>query len=487
MQKAIFLFSFFIMLCGCLYARETPVILPTPQKVELTRGSMSLSKAKKIKRIKDKNIPKEGYELSINKKGITITSSDENGYIYALQTVEMLKHQYRNEGKIPCMKIKDAPRVSWRSMLLDSGRQFQKPETIKKYIDMLSILKLNTFHWHLTEGLGWRVEVKQYPRLTQVGAFVGKGKEQQGFYTQEEIADIVQYAKSKGITVVPEIDMPGHAEAVLIAYPELGCFGEKITAPETGFTHHIFCAGKPETITFLKNVLDEVCKVFPSEYIHLGGDEAPKANWNKCPDCQRKIAEKGLKNSEGLQRWFSAEMANHLKTKGRKAIFWDDIIVHDGEYPLPDNIVIHWWNWFGRKDLAYKRALEKGLPVICGTNVFTYLNFPITPWAGYAKGRMFDMHDVYENNPSFVITDNPLMLGMSTSLWTDYVVTEDMIDRRLFPRIFVLAQQMWYSGSKIPFQEFYNQVKVVQPYFEELQYEFGPGLRSEIDSTYKWD
>lgn len=195
MQKAIFLFSFFIMLCGCLYARETPVILPTPQKVELTRGSMSLSKAKKIKRIKDKNIPKEGYELSINKKGINITSSDENGYIYALQTVEMLKHQYRNEGKIPCMKIKDAPRVSWRSMLLDSGRQFQNPETIKKYIDMLSILKLNTFHWHLTEGLGWRVEIKQYPRLTQVGAFVGKGKEQQGFYTQEEIADIVQYAK----------------------------------------------------------------------------------------------------------------------------------------------------------------------------------------------------------------------------------------------------------------------------------------------------
>lgn len=485
-MNRIFLLGIFLVFCNISIAQTEPIILPRPQKVTVTPGDLSISKAKKVKCIKNNSIPSEGYKLSITKKGVSISYSDHNGYIYGLQTLEMLKNQYRAEGKIPCMVITDAPRVSWRSFLLDSGRQYQKPETIKKYIDLLSILKFNRFHWHLTEGLGWRMEIKQYPLLTQVGAFVGKGKEQQGFYTQTEIAELIQYAKSKGITIVPEIDMPGHAEAALIAYPELGCFGEKITAPETGFTQHIFCAGKPATIAFLKNVLDEVCNVFPSEYIHLGGDEAPKGNWDKCPDCQKKIAEIGLKDSEGLQMWFSAEMANHLKTKSRKAIFWDDIIVH-GDYPLPDNITIHWWNWFGRKDLAYNRALQKGLEVICGTNVFTYLNYPVTPWAEYAKGRMFDMHDVYENNPSFVITQNPLVLGMSTSLLTDFNVTENMIDRRILPRIFALAQQMWYSGNKIPFPEFYRQVKTLQPYFEKLQYEFGPGLRSEVDSTYKWD
>ena len=220
----------------------------------------------------------------------------------------------------------DSPRTPWRCFLLDSGRQYQKISTIKKYIDMVSLLKMNYFHWHLTEGLGWRIEIKQYPRLAQIGGSVGKGEEQQGFYTQKEIQEIIEYASERNITVVPEIDMPGHAEAALSAYPELGCFGQPVEVPQHGFTQNIFCAGKEEVLHFLKNILDEVCAIFPSPYIHLGGDEAPKGNWDKCPDCQKRIAAMNLKDSHDLQLWFSAQMADYLKSKGRKAIFWGDVV-----------------------------------------------------------------------------------------------------------------------------------------------------------------
>lgn len=371
--------------------------------------------------------------------------------------------------------------------MLDSGRQYQKVSTIKKYIDMASMLKMNYFHWHLTEGLGWRIEIKRYPLLTRIGAFVGQGPEQQGFYSQEEVKEIVSYAADLGITVVPEIDMPGHAEAALNSYPRLGCFNIPVKVPQSGFTQNIFCAGKDSTLTFLQNVLDEVCRMFPSAYIHLGGDEAPKGNWDKCTDCQARIAKEKLKDSHDLQLWFSARMANYLKQKGRKAIFWGDVIYKDG-YPLPNNVVIQWWNWRGHKDLALKNAVRHNYPVICGTNYYTYLNFPLTPWRGYAKDRTFDLEDVYLHNPSYrPREENPLILGMSSALWTDDGVTEDRIDRRVFPRILALAEQMWYSGKPLSFDEFYGKVLLKQPWFEQQGYSFGPALKKEVDVNYKWD
>ncbi|GAA6466043.1 hypothetical protein K220099C10_18890 [Bacteroides thetaiotaomicron] len=360
--------------------------------------------------------------------------------------------------------------------MLDSGRQFQKVPTIKKYIDMASLLKMNRFHWHLTEGLGWRIEIKRYPELTRTGAFVGKGTEQQGYYSQEDIREIVKYAVDRNITIVPEIDMPGHAEAALSAYPELGCFGTPIEVPENGFTQNIFCAGKENTIAFLKNVLDEVCELFPSTYIHLGGDEALKGNWDKCPDCQQTIKKEKLKGSHDLQLWFSSQMADYLKAKGRKAIFWGDIVYEDG-YPLPDNIVIQWWNWRGHKDLALKNAIRNGYPVICSTNCYMYLNFPVTPWKGYDKNRTFDLKDVYLHNPSYKTEENPLIIGMTCALWTDYGVTENMIDNRLFPRILAIAEQMWYKGELCSFDTFYNNVLQKKNWFNNQGFQFGPALK----------
>lgn len=242
----------------------------------------------------------------------------------------------------------------------------------------------------------------------------------------------------------------GPCRSALSAYPELGCFGLPVEIPQSGFTQNIFCAGKDGTLRFLKNVLDEVCALFPSPYIHLGGDEAPKGNWDQCPDCRKRITTEGLKDSHDLQLWFSAQMANYLKSKGRKAIFWGDVVYHDG-YPLPDNTVIQWWNYRGHKDLALRNAVKHHYPVICSSNYYTYLNFPVTPWKGYTEARTFDLKDVYLNNPSdkAISEKNPLILGMSCALWTDDGVTERMIDRRLFPASSLCPNRCGTRGKRL--------------------------------------
>lgn len=439
--------------------------------------------------ITDSSLPSEGYRIQIHPKQIVVAASDKGGFMYAVQTLRQWAN-YETSGKITfaCADMTDSPRAKWRCFMLDSGRQYQKVATIKKYIDMASLLKMNTFHWHLTEGLGWRIEIKQYPRLTQIGASVGKGEEQQGYYTQEEIKELVKYAAERNVTIVPEIDMPGHAEAALTAYQEIGCFNQPIEIPLHGFTKNIFCAGKDETLYFLKNVLDEVCALFPSQYIHLGGDEAPKGNWDECPDCQKRITEHSLKDSHDLQLWFSAEMANYLKSKGRKAIFWGDVVYQDG-YPLPDNVVIQWWNYRGHRDLGLRNALKHNYPVICSTNNYMYLNFPLSPWRGYDAGRTFDLKDVYLNNPSNKALDekNPLIVGMTCALWTDDGVTERMIDRRLFPRILAVAEQMWHQEDTPDFNQFYGKIIQRKQWFEQLGFEFGPALKQDISVEYKWD
>lgn len=430
----------------------------------------------------DSTMPSEGYRIQINRKQILVRARDKGGFTYAAQTLRQWVAFRDGTLVFICADIQDAPRMSWRGFMLDSGRQFQQVATIKKYIDMASMLKMNYFHWHLTEGLGWRIEIKRYPRLAQIGGHVGHGAEQQGFYTQQEIREIVEYAASRHVTVVPEIDMPGHAEAAIFAYPELGCFGKLVEIPQTGFTHNIFCAGKDEVVNFLKDVLDEVCTLFPSPYIHLGGDEAPKANWNKCADCQDRIASNRLKDSHDLQLWFSAQMAGHLKKKGRKAIFWGDVVYRNG-YQLPENVVIQWWNYRGHKELALRNASRQHYPVICSPNYYTYLNFPVTPWRGYAEDRTFGLAEAYLHNPADNVSyggDNGAM-GISCALWTDYGVTEEMIDERLFPRILALAELMWHQGQRADFTTFCKNIQQRKAWFVRQGYDFGQADKQEAD------
>lgn len=435
----------------------------------------------------------EGYILNIKEGEIKITSGSEAGLFYGIQSLLQLLPVEVQAGKpfdltgfsVDGLEVVDQSKYAWRSFMIDSGRQYQTPSFIKRYLNYMAMLKMNVFHWHLTEGQGWRIEIKKYPKLTQIGSKVATGKEQQGYYTQEEIKNIVAYAKKLHIMVVPEIDVPGHSEAALIAYPEMTCFGK---APETvmGFSSDLFCGGSEKTYEFIEDILDEVCQLFPSQYIHLGGDEAPKTNWDKCPVCQNKIKEEHLRDSHDLQLYFSSRLASYLKTKGKKAIFWGDVVYNDGT-TLPDNVVIQWWNSRSHGDLALKNAIKRGHQVICNTNQYTYLNYTLTPWAKYTKNRSFDMKKTYEENTSDLQNPDEMVLGMGASIWTDWHVLERMIDQRVFPRIFSLAEQMWHKGKKIPFDDFYKIVKTKYPLLEVLGIDYGPALLEEVPVGYKWD
>lgn len=386
----------------------------------------------------DTTCPPEGFTLRVTPDSIIVGSSDADGRYYALVTLQQMG------DTLPCGTLAQQPRTHWRGLMLDSGRQYQQVSTIKTLLDLMASLKMNIFHWHLTEGLGWRIDIERYPRLATVGSRVAHGKEQQGCYSHADIREVVAYAAARHITVVPEIDLPGHAEAALNAYPSLTCSGQAPRVPETGFTDALFCAGRDSVLLFLYDVLDEVCDLFPSPYIHLGGDEAPKGQWNRCPACQQRIADEGLRDSHDLQRWLSAQMARHLEQRGRHAIFWEDILYSDGT-PLPDGTAVQWWNYRGHRDRGLREAIRQGLPVVASPNYYCYLNFPETPWRGYGPDRTFTYADAAQRNPAdAALTDHPdALLGMEAALWTDYNLTEDLLLPRLLPRLYPLAHQMW--------------------------------------------
>jgi N-acetyl-beta-hexosaminidase len=495
---------------GVFEIGKTTTIVETPEAGEAIRylnerftvsagyrfGIRKKSSGSKIAFVRDAAMAetaREAYTLSILPAGITVGARHRAGYFYAVQTLMQLlppeilesKRTLGISWKLPCVIIKDSPKYSWRSFMLDSGRQYQTKEFIKRYLDYLAMLKINVFHWHLTEGQGWRIEIRKYPELTAIGSAVADGKEQQGFYSQDNIREIVKYASDRCITVVPEIDVPGHSEAALIAHPELTCFGKKpLSVME--YSQDLFCAGKESTYTFLKNVLDEVCELFPGEYVHLGGDEAPKGNWNSCPDCQAKMAQEQLANSHALQIYFSTRLANHLKQKGKRVILWGDIVEQSGP-KLPDNVIIYWWNYRKNKAAAYHAALENGYQVICGTNYYTYLNFPITPWSRYKADRTFDMKMVYEQNPSDIANPRAQVLGMGACLWTDWNVTMSMIDQRVFPRVYALSEQMWSKAERMSFEDFYEKVQTQIRRMVILGISAGPALRELVPGDYSWE
>ena len=277
----------------------------------------------------------EGYTLTVEKKAVTIKAPKENGLFYGIMTLKQLLPpdifcEAKVEGvqwKVPCVEITDYPRFQWRGMHLDVGRYFMPVEFVKKYIDLIALHKMNVFHWHLTEDQGWRIEIKKYPKLTEVGAWrketlIGHrkdkphtfdGKRHGGFYTQDEVRRIVAYAKERFITVVPEIEMPGHSLAALAAYPELSCTGGPFEVKTFwGIEDDVYCAGNDQTIRFLQDILTEVLELFPSEYIHIGGDECRKNNWEQCPKCQARIKAEGLKDEHELQSWFIKQMGQFL-------------------------------------------------------------------------------------------------------------------------------------------------------------------------------
>lgn len=326
--------------------------------------------------------------------------------------------------------------MQWRGLMLDSGRQFQTVEFIERVLDSMAVRQMNVFHWHLTENDGWRIELKCAPKLTAIGSCVATGAEQTGFYTRADMERVVRYAAERGIMVVPEIDLPGHSGALIKAYPQFGCSAEVVNPAAKGITK------------FLKKVLDEVCEIFPAPYIHLGGDEVDRKVWQNNEACQRLMKRKRIGSEAELQVWFEMQFVRYLGERGRKVLLWEDVL-YDTDAPLPENVVIHWWNYRTQGERGLREALKRGLPVVCSSNYYCYLNFPEEPWRGYGHERTFKAADI-ERNPSYLLFDakNPLMLGIEACLWTDYNLTEDLLIQRLFPRLDILAEQMKTAHEK---------------------------------------
>lgn len=408
----------------------------------------------------------EGYELSVTEKGIVLSATEPAGLFYGIQTIRQLLPACIESDKkvadavwiIPCVQIKDKPRFKWRGSLLDSCRHFMSVDFIKRYIDLLAYHKMNRFHWHLTDDQGWRVEIKKYPRLTEVGAWRNSGpgylrmdnqprdeaKEGNlygGYYTQEDLKAIVAYAKSRYVTVVPEIEMPGHSRGALASYPELSCTGGPIEVrPTMGISEDVFCAGNEKTFEFIDDVLSEVVEVFDSPYIHIGGDECPKARWKECPKCQARIKAEGLKNEHELQSYFIRRAEKILNAKGRQLIGWDEIL----EGGLAPGATVQSWRGIN----GAIAAATSGHDTILSPTSNCYLDYPHTTsqallfpsWMGLLPTKK-----VYSFEPvpeELTVKQQKHILGGECNVWTECAPQEE-VDLRVYPRLTAFSETLW--------------------------------------------
>lgn len=431
---------------------------------------------------------KDGYSFEANSTGISISGDTYAGTFYGMQTLIQLLPLNRSAAlKIPAVSVQDAPRFNYRGMHLDVGRHFFPVSFVKKYIDYITLHKMNYFHWHLTDDQGWRIEIKKYPRLTTVGGWrngtiIGRypgtgndGLRYGGFYTQEEIREVVAYAAQRHITVVPEIEMPGHASAAIAAYPELSCFPEEPTknyypkdcawagdstgkqVQQTwGVFDDVFCAGKENTFQFLQDVLDEVLPLFPSRMIHVGGDECPKANWKKCPLCQQRMKENGLKDEHELQSYFIQRMEKYLNGKGRKLIGWDEIL----EGGLAPNAAVMSWRGESGGIAAAKQHHE----VVMTPTDYAYFDYSqTTNEDSVTIGGFVSLEKVYNYNPIPAALDaeeGKYVLGAQANLWTEYIKNPRKVEYMIFPRLTALSEVLWSVPQKKNWNDFEKRMQV---------------------------
>ncbi|WP_420583400.1 family 20 glycosylhydrolase [Reichenbachiella sp.] len=404
----------------------------------------------------------EGYTLHSTNKGVSIKATSPKGIFYGLSTLMQLlpaevesKSLINNvDWTIPAVEIKDEPRFSWRGFHLDVCRHFISLDEVKKHIDMLSIFKINKFHWHLTEDQGWRIEIKKYPKLTSIGSTrtEADGSTHAGFYTQDEIKEVVAYAAERYIDVIPEIEMPGHALAALSAYPELSC-NEGTYTPRIiwGVETDVFCAGKEEVFTFLEDVIEEIIPLFPYEYYHMGGDESPKDRWKTCSRCQNRMKKESLHDEHELQSYFMARMENVLKTHGKKMIGWDEIL--EGGISKSANVM----SWRGEEGGI--AAANAGNDVIMAPGAWMYLDkyegdYKIDP---VSIGGLLPIEKVYNYEPIPADIDSSKahhVLGAQTTLWSEYIYQEELSEYRMYPRALALAELTWTAKDKKDYTDF---------------------------------
>lgn len=507
-------FLVFLVLLSCSgpkekIASQSMALIPKPQEITVSEGAFSwnaqlsfhsdetfgiaknfmvdyLSKSgyslvdaslegAKFKIIRDSLIPSEGYSLSVTKKSIVLKAADASGAFYGIQTLRQLmptdlehSNSFPNPAmELPLVQISDYPKFSYRGMHLDVGRHFFDKECIKRYLSYLALLKMNYFHWHLTEDQGWRIEIKKYPKLiahsayrdeTLVGHYNNSpaqydGQRYGGFYTQEDIKEIVEYAQKLNITIIPEIEMPGHAQAAISAYPELGCTGDLVPVAKTwGVFEEIYCP-KESTFQFLEDVLSEVIALFPGEYIHIGGDEAPKNHWKNCSHCQDLIRNEGLKDEHELQSYFIKRIETFLNSKGKKIIGWDEIL----EGGLAPNATVMSWRGAEGGIAAAKQQHS----VIMTPTSYCYFDYYQSerPEEPLAIGGFLPLEKVFDFNPipeELTASESKFILGAQGNLWTEYIPNEKQLEYMVFPRILAMSEVVW-SGPTADFQNDYPQ------------------------------
>jgi len=407
-----------------------------------------------------KKIPKpdnqqaEAYRLEIEAGGIMVCG-EANGIKHALQSLIQLIYWacFNNDKQLPNLTIEDYPQYEWRGLHLDVSRHFFTAEEVCSYLDSLARIKLNRFHWHLTDDQGWRIECHKFPKLNTIAAWRKEtdGSSYGGFYTQDEIKQVVSYADDLGIEVIPEIDIPGHSQAILAAYNELACFPKAFeTLHCWGISEDILCAGKDETISFLKELFSEVAILFPGKYVHLGGDEAPKSNWKNCPYCQKRIKDKGLADEEELQSWLLKELIIHLKSLNKTVIGWDEIL--DGK-PGKEPIVMVWRG--DGKDAA-KKAESSGNRYILCPNQICYFDWHQSAREGEPGAYgVTTLEQVYAFEPGLYIDKKPdLLLGAQANVWTEQMPSFERVQYMAFPRAIALAESLWSDPQSKDIEEF---------------------------------
>ncbi len=373
-----------------------------------------------LKAEKDDRLPEEGYRLTVAKKHISIQASTDIGVIWGLTTVIGLM----KDREVPCCAIEDAPKYIHRGVSLDCARHFFPAEEVKKIIEEISLAKLNVFHWHLSDDQAWRIESKKFPKLHATSP---------DFYSQDEIRDIVEFARIRGVEIIPEIEMPGHTTGILAAYPQLSCSQQEVQLATYGMIYPIIlCAGKEETYTFLEDLLNEIIPLFPCKRIHIGGDEAPKSEWKKCPHCKKRMKGQGLTDYNELQGYFTARVTAILKRYGKTAICWNETLLASN---ISDDIQIQYWTLQYRNSM--QKFVESGGKWIYSDMFEVYFDYPYS---------MSNLKKVYETEPHFgkkAFAKDSNLLGIEACLWTEHIEDAVRLENMLFPRIYALAEINW--------------------------------------------
>ena len=482
------------------------------QKVALSGSSVVIDT--------DKSLPKEGYTLAVTPKQISIKAADYNGALYALQTLRQLlpnevesSELVKRDWLVPAVTITDAPQYQWRGLMLDVSRHFFPKEYILKTLDRMAMLKLNTFHFHLVDNEGWRIEIKKYPKLTEVGAWrvdqedklwdertpnpanafanpATAPKKYGGFYTQEDIKEIVAYATARGITVIPEIEMPAHAMSTIAAYPELSCHKRPIGVPSGAVwpITDIYCAGQEETFDFIEEVLTEVLALFPSQYIHVGGDEATHTEWEHCPKCQLRMKEHQLKNVHQLQSYFIKRIDDFLTSKGRTLVGWDEIM--DGG--LAKNAVV--MNWRGIE--VGKKALAQGNPIVLTSDCYIDNYQGLPDYEPQANGGYLPLKKLYNYNLekealADASVEKSKVLGTQANLWAEHVGSTEHSEYMLFPRLLALAEISWTNDKLKDWdsfmrrtQHFMQRMDVMGIHYARSVYQVVPTVENKEGNIY---